>query len=716
MPSDLCPEPDDPGKTGETRLTEIQALVVDLIHTLLAAKLDDVDAAIDRSLQRLGAFAHRDRAYVFVRSGDTASNTHEWCAPGIAPMIDHLQDLPLDAFGALFGPLGRNQDVLIPDLDDFLPGSPEHEILKEQDIRSMLLVPMIEEGALFGFVGFDSMRERGDFLPAEVYLLRAYADVIRSVLLRRSATLATRRAQEELARERAFLHGIVSTSAAGLLVLDEDGTIIFANDASEAVLGLPVADLVGQPHDSPNWRISDVDGKPIPASDMPFSHVQDTGQDVVNFRIALHCDDGLRYASINAAPISRGGQGPRHVLYAVSDVTDVVEAESAREVALNEARRANEAKSSFLANMSHEIRTPLNGILGIADLLGDNASDPVQVQLIAILRDSGNLLLNIINDLLDMTRIEADALELEEIPFLLSDLARRVEELHTLRASEKHLSFAVTLDDPLGLPRLGDPHRITQILHNLIGNALKFTESGSVDVCLCAPDAGTLTLEVCDTGIGMTEAQKAAVLQPFVQADSSISRRFGGSGLGMSIVRSLTDLFGGTLQIESAQGVGSRVTVTLPLCCVPVTELPEPSATVVTTPEHLTGLHVLAVDDNRTNQMVLSMMLGQLSAQVTLAGDGPTALDLFRAERFDVLILDIAMPGMDGLALLKAIRALEHVLDRPRTPAIAYTANAMTHQVELYRTQGFDACLTKPLKKEQLSQAIVQVLGQIAVT
>ncbi|MCC5963087.1 MAG: response regulator [Rhodobacteraceae bacterium] len=580
----------------------------------------------------------------------------------------------------------------------------------------MLLVPMIEEGRLFGLVGFDSVRERGDFLPGEVYLLRAYADVIRSVLLRRWATLATRSAQQDLARERAFLHGIVSTSAAGLLVLDESGTIIFANDASEAVLGQPVADLIGQPHDSPYWRISDVNGRPIPASDMPFGHVQNTGQDVANFRIALHCDDGLRYASINAAPISRGGQGPRHVLYAVSDVTDVVEAESAREAALSEARRANEAKSSFLANMSHEIRTPLNGILGIADLLGDDSGDPVQAQLIAILRDSGNLLLNIINDLLDMTKIEADALELEELPFSLSDLARRVEELHTLRASEKHLSFAVTLDDPMGLPRLGDPHRITQILHNLIGNALKFTESGSVDVCLRAPDAGTVTLEVCDTGIGMTEAQKTAVLQPFVQADSSISRRFGGSGLGMSIVRSLTDLFGGTLQIESAPDVGSRVTVTLPLRCALVSDLPEPSPPGRATPEHLNGLHVLAVDDNRTNQMVLSMMLGQLSAQVTLAGDGLAALDLFRAERFDVLILDISMPGMDGLALLKAIRALEHVLGRPRTPAIAYTANAMTHQVDLYRAQGFDACLTKPLKKEQLSQTIVEVLGQVAVS
>ena len=703
--------PNDYVKTNEARLTEIQALVVGLIHQLLSADISEVDTAIDDGLARLGTFAARDRAYVFVCKDGMASNTHEWCAPGIAPMIDQLQDLPQEAFAALFQPLSADQDVLIPDIDDFLPGSPEHELLASQAIRSLLIVPMLEEGTLFGMVGFDSVRARGDFLPGEVYLLRAYADVVRSVLLRRSAMRAMRRAQDELAREQAFLQGIVSTTAAGFLVLDKDGQIVFANETCEAVLGVPVEQLIGRSHDSPDWRISDVDGHPLCPEDLPFNRVRRNGLNVMNYRIALHCDDGLRYAAINAAPIEDSAASSRHVLYAVTDATELVEAAQARERALAEAQRANDTKSSFLANMSHEIRTPLNGILGITELLADSTNDPAQSQMIAILHDSGNLLLNIINDLLDMTKIEADALELEYIPFSIAVLARRTEELHTLRAAEKRLSFAVSLDDPSGAARLGDPHRITQILHNLISNALKFTESGSVQVTLAAPDSNTVLLRVSDTGIGMTAAQQQAILQPFVQADSSISRRFGGTGLGMSIVRSLTDLFGGTLDIQSTPGQGSQITVCLPLPVANKIEQPEQPRTVPASPKQMPGLRVLAVDDNRTNQLVLSMMLGQLEAQVTLASDGPEALGKFLDGSFDLLILDISMPGMDGIALLRAIRAIESQQGRPHTPAIAYTANAMTHQVDIYLAEGFDACLTKPLKMERLSNAIVCVLG-----
>lgn len=698
-------------KTNETRLTEIQALVVGLIHQLLSAEISEVDTAISEGLARLGEFAARDRAYVFMCKDGFASNTHEWCSPGIVPMIEQLQDLPQEDFGALFQPLSADQDVLIPDIDDFLPGSPEHDLLASQAIRSLLIVPMLEEGRLFGMVGFDSVRARGDFLPGEVYLLRAYADVVRSVLLRRSAMQAIKQAQDDLAREQAFLQGIVSTTAAGFLVLDDDGRIIFANEACEAVLGVPVEKLIGQPHDSPDWRISGVDGNPLCAEDLPFNRVRDSGQNVMNFRIALHCDEGLRYASINAAPIHDSPEPSRHVLYAVTDATELVEAAQARERALEEAQRANDTKSSFLANMSHEIRTPLNGILGITELLADSTSDPAQSQMIAILHDSGNLLLNIINDLLDMTKIEADALELEHIPFSIADLARRTEELHTLRAAEKRLSFAVTLNDPSGAPRLGDPHRITQILHNLISNALKFTETGSVHVTLAAPDNETVVLCVSDTGIGMTAAQQQAILQPFVQADSSISRRFGGTGLGMSIVRSLTSLFGGALDIQSTPGKGSQITVCLPLPAAngiePASQTPELPAV----PTKMPGLRVLAVDDNRTNQLVLSMMLGQLEAQVTLASDGPEALNKFLDGNYDLMILDISMPGMDGIALLRAIRAIESQQCRPNTPAIAYTANAMTHQVEIYLAEGFDACLTKPLKMERLNDAIICVTG-----
>lgn len=694
--------------TAESRLTEIQALVVALIHRLLSVGVVDLDDAISDCLSQLGAFACRDRAYVFVSDGKNVSNTHEWVAPGIAPMIDQLQNLPLEEYSALLEPLNNNEVVLIPDISEYRPGSMEHDLLAAQEIRSLLIVPMLDDAGLFGLVGFDSVADRGDFASGEVYLLRAFADVVRAVLSRRTAMMEMRHAQDELAEQRAFLQGIVSTDASAFLVFDDKGFIIYANQASEGVLGVPVEALLGQPFDSPAWLISDLQGRPFASDDHPFAQVRKTGEIVRNHRIALYCEDGVRYASINAAPIRSAKADTCQVVYAVSDVTPLVEAEKDREAALEAAHRANQAKSNFLANMSHEIRTPLNGILGIADILADSIQDPSQKQMISILRDSGALLMNIINDLLDMTKIEADALELELIPFDLEGLARRIEEVHTLRASEKQLSFSVKLEDACGQDRLGDPHRIMQILHNLISNALKFTESGFVHVTISAPDAQRIVLRIDDSGIGMTTEQATDVLEAFAQADSSISRRFGGTGLGMSIVRRLVDLMGGTLNVASELGKGTSVTATLPLRAVasaPVAAI-EP---VCDTP--IPRLSVLAADDNRTNQMILSVMLGQLGAQVTMTDDGLEALSLLREQEFDLFIFDISMPGLDGISLLNEVRLLEQRNGRPRTPALAFTANAMTHQVEAYLAAGFDGCLTKPLRISSLRDVIATVIA-----
>ncbi len=693
----------------EPRLTEIQALVVVLIHRLLSVGVVDLDAAIHDCLSQLGAFAGRDRAYVFVSNGRSVSNTHEWVAPGITPMIDQLQDLPLEEYSGLLEPLNNNEVVLIPDISEYRPGSMEHDLLAAQEIRSLLIVPMLDDAGLFGLVGFDSVAARGDFASGEIYLLRAFADVVRAVLTRRTAMIEMRHAQDELAEQRAFLEGIVSTDASAFLVFDHNGTIIYANEASEGVLGLPVDALLGQQFDSSNWLISDLDGKPFASDDHPFARVCKSGDIVRNHRIALYCEDGVRYASINAAPIRSAKDETRQVVYAVSDVTPLVEAEKDREAALEAAHRANQAKSNFLANMSHEIRTPLNGILGIADILADSIHDPSQKQMVSILRDSGALLMNIINDLLDMTKIEADALQLELIPFDLEELARRTEYVHTLRASEKQLSFAVKLDDACGQDRLGDPHRVMQILHNLISNALKFTDTGFVHVTISAPDAQQIVLRIDDSGIGMTAEQATDVLEAFAQADSSISRRFGGTGLGMSIVRRLVELMGGVLHVASKIGDGTSVTATLPLPAV--ASGPAPDSKPVTNAS-IPKLSVLAADDNRTNQMILSVMLGQLGAQVTLADDGVAALDLLQEQEFDLLLFDISMPRLDGVSLLNEVRALEQRKGRVRTPALAFTANAMTHQVKAYLDAGFDGCLTKPLKLSRLREVIAEVFAQ----
>jgi PAS domain S-box-containing protein len=693
---------------NEQRLTEIQALVVALINRMLSAPVEDVDRAVQDGLAKLGSFTGRDRVYVFVIEGDTGSNTHEWCSEATEPMIDQLQNLPVDAFGWFLSPIQKGVAFHLPDVSELPIDSEERKFLSQQGIRSLLVVPMIDEEKLVGFVGFDSVGNTGQFLPGEIYLLRSFADVVRSVLMRRKTMLEIRRAQEDLAKERAFLKGIVSTNAAGFVVLSDQGEIVYANDEAERVLGVTIAEMEGQRYNSPDWRITDINGAPVQDENEPFMIVKRTGKMVENHRIALHCPEGVRYASINAAPITHDGVNAASVVYSVTDVTDLVLAEQERETALQEAHRANIAKSNFLAKMSHEIRTPLNGILGISDILEEMLDDPAQVRMLDVLRDSGGLLMGIINDLLDMSKIEADALEIDSTAFSLSELARRTEEVHTLRASEKHLSFAVKIDDPLGADRLGDPQRITQILHNLISNAIKFTEKGYVSVSISAPDSETVNLMVKDSGIGMTEAQHARLFDAFVQADSSISRRFGGTGLGMSIVRNLVDLMGGQIETQSAPEVGTYISVTLPIPLAPKDALQVAAQkSVHDTTRKLPELSILAADDNRTNQMILGIMLGQLGARVTLANDGLDALEKSRNERFDLMILDISMPGMDGVTLLNTIRCDDMRAGRAQTPAFAFTANAMSDQVESYLKAGFDACLTKPLKLERLQETLL---------
>ncbi|SUZ30344.1 Autoinducer 2 sensor kinase/phosphatase LuxQ [Roseibaca ekhonensis] len=703
-----------PDGGNEQRLTETQALVVQLINRLLSAPVEDVDCAVDDGLAQIGSFTGRDRVYVFMIEGDTGSNTHEWCSTHTEPMIDELQNLPVAAFEWMLAPIRGGGAFHLPEIAELPPDSEEYEFLSHQGIRSLLIVPMIDEQTLVGFVGFDSVRNSGMFLPGEIYLLRSFADVVRSVLMRRKATFEMRVAQEELAKERAFLQGIVSTNAAGFVVLSGNGEIVYANDEAERVLGVTVAEMQGQPYNSPDWRITDISGRPIPDEQEPFTIVKRTGHMVENHRIALHCPDDLRYASINAAPIAHGEVEAASVVYSVTDVTGLVRAEQAREIALQEAHRANVAKSNFLAKMSHEIRTPLNGILGISDILEEMIEDPAQVRMLDILRDSGGLLMGIINDLLDMSKIEADALELEATAFSLADLARRTEEVHTLRASEKRLSFAVKIDDPTGRDRLGDPQRLTQILHNMISNAIKFTERGHVSVSISAPDDNTVIMTVEDSGIGMTQAQHARMFDAFLQADSTISRRFGGTGLGMSIVRNLVELMGGTIETKSAPDVGTTIAIRLPIPVAPQsadTALPASKPAPVRS-QRLPEMSILAADDNRTNQMILSIMLGQLGARVTLANDGLDALEKARTERFDLMILDISMPGMDGVTLLNTIRSEDRNAGRPQTPAFAFTANAMSHQVDSYLQAGFDACLTKPLKLERLHTTLLEFFAE----
>lgn len=420
------------------------------------------------------------------------------------------------------------------------------------------------------------------------------------------------------------------------------------------------------------------------------------------YRAPNQTDGAERWFRISGQPVfDRGGEflGYRGV---GSDVTELYLAKA-------HAEEASRTKSMFLANMSHEIRTPLNGVLGMAEVLESTLSDPEHKRMIGTIRRSGESLLNILNDILDMSKIEAGKMELEAVPFSPVEMAERVEDLHRLRAEEKGLDFEVLVATGAELRRMGDPFRVQQILHNLVSNAIKFTDHGEVTVEVSGRPGSPLVFEVRDSGIGMTEAEVARLHEEFRQADSSVTRRFGGTGLGMAITRNLVVRMEGEVTVRSVPGIGTTVRVSLPL---PLTEAASEQAKVVDMVDEgrLDGVRVLAADDNGTNRSVLELMLTRCGAQVVTVSDGLQAVQAWAPGKFDVVLLDIAMPVMDGKAALREIRQKETGTAGAHIPIIAVTANAMSHQIVEYLIWGFDSCVSKPLSMGDITKAIRSLL------
>ena len=377
------------------------------------------------------------------------------------------------------------------------------------------------------------------------------------------------------------------------------------------------------------------------------------------------------------------------------------------------AEEANAAKSSFLAIMSHEIRTPLNGVLGMAQAMSADPLTAVQRERLDVIRQSGESLLAILNDVLDLSKIEAGRLDLEQAEFSMNALARGAHAAFTALANKKGLSFDLHVEPGAMGVYLGDSTRVRQILYNLISNGLKFTERGEVRVSV-SPCPDGVELVVRDTGIGIPADRVDHLFQKFEQADTSTTRRFGGTGLGLAICRELAQLMGGAIAVESVEGQGSAFKVRLPLVRLreesPVAAPVRPAA-VELQPE-ANGLRILAAEDNTINQLVLKTLLHQIGAEPRIVADGAEAVAAWRAEPWDLILMDIQMPVLDGPAATREIRRLEHETGRARTPIIALTANAMAHQTASYMAADMDGVIAKPIDIAQLFSTLQAVLAE----
>jgi signal transduction histidine kinase/ActR/RegA family two-component response regulator len=383
-------------------------------------------------------------------------------------------------------------------------------------------------------------------------------------------------------------------------------------------------------------------------------------------------------------------------------------------VARDQANAASVLKSQFLANMSHEIRTPLNGVLAMADVMARDELGDRQRQRLGVIRESGELLLSVINDVLDLSKIESGRLELAICDFSLDEMAEGAVSAFQVMAADKGLRFGIAVDPGASGWWQGDPDRIRQVLNNLLANAIKFTVEGAVAARFSLAPSGGLRLTVSDTGIGIAQDKLPTLFEKFIQADNSTTRRFGGTGLGLAICRELAQLMGGQVTARSIEGEGSTFVVDLPLPRGLAPQAQEP-AEAEPGPQDHQRLRILAAEDNATNQKVLQAVLEPLDVHLQIVPDGREAVDAWRGGGFDLILMDIQMPVMDGVEAARAIRATEQSERLPRTPILALTANALVHQVESYLAAGMDGHVSKPIELKRLYDAIETAVANSAL-
>jgi len=512
----------------------------------------------------------------------------------------------------------------------------------------------------------------------------------------------------------------LDTLAEGLLVIDKKQTVVLANQAFASLLGATTEELVGHETGALGWL--GPDGESVKPADFPWTAALRQGTLQRDRKLRLRDAAGkLRTFKANCSPVIGGDGKPGGVLISLDDVTQLEENEIALRQAKEEADTANKSKSEFLANMSHEIRTPMNAILGFTELLkrGHGRTDEHEVRRhLDTIHSSGKHLLELINDILDLSKVEAGRLEVERIDCEPHRIIREVVKVLGVRAREKGIGLEFSADSAVPAVIQSDPARLRQIVTNLVGNAIKFTEKGAVRIVIRASSSMALPqyeIDVIDSGIGIAADKLDGIFEAFVQADSSVTRRFGGTGLGLAISRRFARALGGDIVVRSTPGVGSTFAVTLeagPLAGVHMLSPAEACRLEVDVAEEahahweFPAARILVVDDGPENRELVRLVLEETGLTVEEAENGQVAVDKAAVTRYDLILMDMSMPVMDGYTATRTLRQR-----RLKTPIFALTAHAMKGFEKEVLEVGCTGYITKPIDIDVLLGALAEKLG-----
>ena len=497
----------------------------------------------------------------------------------------------------------------------------------------------------------------------------------------------------DLNRVEGRLSAIANISGAWFFELDADLCLTYVSVGMARAFSVRPEDILGRHIDRLGVRLQDPARRDMALAALLRDHDAPQRNELLSFRLP---DGSKRAVQVSMVPFrDDAGQFAGYRGYA-GDVSALAEARDL-------AQRASRAKSAFLATMSHEMRTPLTAILGMADVLQQGGASPQQQEHLRMIAAAATDLTGVLGDVLDVARLEDGPLSLGSAPFDPVAAWNSVTAQHAQAARQKGLAMHASVKGTGTGQRLGDAPRVEQLLRHLLSNAVKFTDTGQVTAELDLSDREGIVIRITDTGIGMAEDQIARAFEPFCQLDDGIARRFGGSGVGLSIARWLALSMGGSLDLSSARDQGTSALLKLPL------RLAEPVASGARAFETLQGVAVLVADDSAANRRLLELMLKGMQANVTLCDDGDHALDAWQNGAFDLLLLDINMPRMAGTDLVREIRRLEAEAGKPPVPALAVTANAMPDQVREYIAAGFDGCVGKPFTSGNLRKALAEI-------
>jgi len=524
-------------------------------------------------------------------------------------------------------------------------------------------------------------------------------------------------AQEALARSEERLRLHMETSPAGITVVDAGGNLQFANPRAEQILGLNKSDLLSRTYDDPAWKITCAEGKPFPGEELPFNLVKRTMQPVYGMEHAIEWPDGQRVLlSINAAPLVDKHGNFDGMAVALEDITERRKAEAELLAAKEAAEAASHAKSNFLANMSHEIRTPLNGILGMLQLMQTTDLSKEQSEYAKAAMTSGHRLTRLLSDILDISKVEAGKMEILYKSFDLGEIMDTIMHLFTPAADQKGLALSMEQDPRIPRTLRGDAVRLQQVLSNLVGNAIKFTDAGSVDFSAyllpsSARDRHHVLFTVTDTGDGIPDELLRGLFEPFTQAETDYRRKAQGAGLGLTITKGLVELMGGDMAVSSEVDVGTSMYFAIPLKQAEE-ERAAPEA-YASRPGRRNNFNVLLAEDDKVSNDVAARMLEKSGCRVETVEDGAQAISKLKDRRFDLVLMDVQMPVMDGLEATRAIRSGRAGQDAKDIPIIAMTAYAMSGDREKILAAGMDGYLPKPVDMLNLQRALAKAADKV---